>query len=307
MSYAPLDSQSLFSTAFRAGPLEWAVWTAILAAKDQDGFVSISPDALAALWTCDVGPIQKAWDVHASPDPKSKNKEYEGRRIIPMDDGRWLVVSHEYYRDKHREAARKEASRVAKARQRAKVKGEDPPEKYVPQEIPYEPVSTKSGGLEACPGCGSHVFAPTETGCTNPECPITPRADKKELSHDDIVAIRAEQAVEAEEIKLQEPKDATKSVTIPESVQPKPKKEDPDAGRERCGQIDTRGQACKKWKFEGRQACLDHLQQGNLGATPPLCAAESCAGFAATPNTSFCMEHYVEEATAPMPEEVAGE
>ncbi len=265
MSYAPLDSQSLFSTAFRAGPLEWAVWTAILAAKDQDGFVSISPDALAALWTCDVGPIQKAWDVHASPDPKSKNKEYEGRRIIPMDDGRWLVVSHEYYRDKHREAARKEASRVAKARQRAKAKGEEPPEKYVPQEIPYEPAKSK-------------VEMETLTA------PV-------ERSHDDIASIRAKQAIEAAE----EDQSLGAQDGIPESVQPKPKKEDPDAGRERCGQINTRGRACKKWKFEGRQACLEHLQQGNLGATPPLCAAESCAGFAATPNTPFCLEHYVDD------------
>jgi hypothetical protein len=106
----------------REGPLPWAIYTAILAQKDQDGISPVTPDVLAAIWRMDVEEIRRAWDVLAAPDPRSKNREHEGRPIIPTDDGRWLVVSHEKYRLKHREEQRKETVREAKRRQREREK-----------------------------------------------------------------------------------------------------------------------------------------------------------------------------------------
>lgn len=103
----------------------FAVWCAILASKDQDGVTALNPESLALLMSkpgnghhADVGAIQSAWDVLSAPDPGSRNKEHEGRRIIPVGDGRWLVVSHEKYRQKHQKLRRQEQLRDAKARQR---------------------------------------------------------------------------------------------------------------------------------------------------------------------------------------------
>jgi hypothetical protein len=123
MPYTPLDSQAMFSTAFLEGPLPWAIWTAILSTADQDGITSLSPLYLARAWRMPVEEIAKAWDIHTQPDPSSKNKEHEGRRLIETDNGRWLVVSHAQYRAQYTEDVRKARLRDAKRRQRAKSKG----------------------------------------------------------------------------------------------------------------------------------------------------------------------------------------
>lgn len=127
MPYTPLDSSALYSTAFRTGPLPWAVWTAILAAMDSDGVVSINPSFLAAQWPgVSRAEIEEAWSVHTKPDPDSKNEEFEGRRLIPYEGGRWLVVSHQEYRNKYSKAIRAEQLRAAKQRQRQREKISQP-------------------------------------------------------------------------------------------------------------------------------------------------------------------------------------
>lgn len=123
MPFTPLDSQSLYSSAFMSGALPWAVWTAILSSIDADGTTALSPAYLAAIWHLSEDEIRQAWNVHTEPDPKSKNTSHGGRRMIPMEDGRWLVVSYERYREKYRPEFRKEMARIAKQRQRAKEKG----------------------------------------------------------------------------------------------------------------------------------------------------------------------------------------
>lgn len=125
MSYAPLDSDILYSTTIKEGPMVFAVWCAILASKDQDGVTALNPESVALLMSDPkeqrfqpVEPIEEAWKVLTSPDPGSRNQEHQGRRIIPTGDGRWLVVSHEHYRQKHQKLRRQEQLRDAKARQR---------------------------------------------------------------------------------------------------------------------------------------------------------------------------------------------
>lgn len=129
MSYAPLDSDILYSTTIKEGPMVFAVWCAILASKDQDGVTALNPESVALLMSDPkeqrfqpLEPIEEAWGVLTAPDPGSRNKEHEGRRIIPTGDGRWLVVSHEHYRQKHQKLRRQEQLRDAKARQREREK-----------------------------------------------------------------------------------------------------------------------------------------------------------------------------------------
>lgn len=129
MSYAPLDSGVLFSTTIKEGPVVFAVWCAILASKDQDGFTELNPETLVGLMSnplegkiADYGAIKSAWETLAGPDEGSKNQDHQGRRIIPTPDGRWWVVSHEKYRLKHSKAVREEQLRQAKQRQRAREK-----------------------------------------------------------------------------------------------------------------------------------------------------------------------------------------
>lgn len=146
MSYAPLDSDVLFSTTIKEGPVVFAVWCAILASKDQDGVTALNPESLALLMSkpgegrvVSVETIAEAWNVLAAPDPRSRNPEHEGRRIIPTEDGRWLVVSHERYRLKHQKLRRQEQLRDAKARQRERERAAaGPPPEEPAEEAPVE-------------------------------------------------------------------------------------------------------------------------------------------------------------------------
>lgn len=129
MSFAPLDSEILFSTTIKQGPMVFAVWCAILASKDEMGVTALNPETLVGLMSdplegriADYGAIKAAWEVLAAPDPKSKTQEFEGRRIIPSGDGRWVVVNHEKYRIKHQREVRKIQLLVAKQKQRRKEK-----------------------------------------------------------------------------------------------------------------------------------------------------------------------------------------
>jgi len=103
----------------------WAVWTAILADKDKDGFTSLTPGFLAHQWSVSEDEVQKAWDVLAAPDPSSKNKDEGGRRIIHSDvfPGAWYVVSNDLYKNKWTSERRKEANRIAQKRSRLKKEG----------------------------------------------------------------------------------------------------------------------------------------------------------------------------------------
>ncbi len=116
--FTPLDSDLVYSTVFSEGPLVFAIWCALLATKDLDGLTALTPEFLAKQWNMDLAEIEKAWSVHTSPDLKSKNQEFEGKRIIPSGDGRWFVVSHLKYRSKYKPQARLDQLREAKRRQR---------------------------------------------------------------------------------------------------------------------------------------------------------------------------------------------
>lgn len=125
MGYTPLDEEVIYSTVFRQGPMVFAVWCAVLAAADQDGMTALNPKALELLWDHKVHMkhINEAWDRLTSPDPDSKNREHAGRRIIPTEDGRWFVVSHQKYRDKFRAEVRRMQVADAKRRQRERDAG----------------------------------------------------------------------------------------------------------------------------------------------------------------------------------------
>lgn len=131
MSFAILDGKALTSSITDQGLITWAVWTAILADKDQDGITTLNPRFLAKVFEAHdlLHLIEEAWNKLASPDPHSKNREHEGRRIIPLEDGRWIVVSHEKYRQIYKKEVRREyltqAKRASRERERLRREAEE--------------------------------------------------------------------------------------------------------------------------------------------------------------------------------------
>lgn len=97
MSYTPLDGGIVTSTLLRNGPDVVACWILLLATCDKLGESSMQPSAAASLLRITDERAKAAFAVLMAPDPDSRNKDQEGRRILPLKGGGWHVVSYQKY------------------------------------------------------------------------------------------------------------------------------------------------------------------------------------------------------------------
>lgn len=99
------------------------VFEDLLKLADKTGVVDMTPEAIARRTNCPLDEIQAALQYLALPDDRSRSKEHEGRRIIPVDSRRdwgWIIVNYEHYRAIQDEESRRAAWRNAKAKQRSR-------------------------------------------------------------------------------------------------------------------------------------------------------------------------------------------
>ena len=102
------------------------VWIAMLASADSDGMVEGSVPGFARIANVTVGEMEHALEVLSRPDPHSRTKDHEGRRIQEFEGG-WQILNHAKYRE---QAQAKEGSRAPymrdwRRRQREKLFRED--------------------------------------------------------------------------------------------------------------------------------------------------------------------------------------
>jgi hypothetical protein len=100
-----------------------AVFMVLLSLCDRDGTIDMTPEAIAGHtgWPLDL--IRTGIAELAAPDPRSRTKGHEGRRILPLDEHRdwgWRITNYQKYRDEMRSAERREYLRQAKQAERAK-------------------------------------------------------------------------------------------------------------------------------------------------------------------------------------------
>jgi len=93
----------------------------MLASKDRDGVVETSVPGLARRARVTIEQCEEALSKLKAPDPYSRTKDNEGRRIEDVDGG-FLVLNHEKYREKDsiEERRRKDAERARRYRERKK-------------------------------------------------------------------------------------------------------------------------------------------------------------------------------------------
>ena len=90
---------------------------------DSEGMIDITPPALSKRTSIPLEIIEDGIEYLSQPDPYSRSQEYEGRRIIPIDEHRpwgWQIVNHKYYRDLASNEDRREKARLRKQKQRGK-------------------------------------------------------------------------------------------------------------------------------------------------------------------------------------------
>lgn len=174
MSYTKLFNSIVTSTIWAEDDRTRIVWITILACADRNGEIQASIPGLARLAGVPTEDCRKAILKFLSPDPDSRTKDDEGRRIETIEGG-WLVINHGKYREmaSDEDRRKKAAERQQRARDRKSRNSHatvTPESRQIPQaeaeaeaeEVQKEKVqkekgfsfssspSSKNGKLETC-------------------------------------------------------------------------------------------------------------------------------------------------------------
>lgn len=97
VAYTKLFNSIITSTIWSEDDKTRIVWITMLALADKNGEVQGSIPGLARLAGVSVEACGKAIEKFLSPDPHSRTKDDEGRRIEEIDGG-WHLLNHDKYR-----------------------------------------------------------------------------------------------------------------------------------------------------------------------------------------------------------------
>jgi len=121
MAYTKLDAGLTDSTIWQAPDTTRIVWITMLAMADQNGYVGASMPGLAGRARVSLEACIAAVETFLAPDPWSRTKDHDGRRIAEAEGG-WQMFNHAKYRAAQNAEDRRERSRIAMANLRAKRK-----------------------------------------------------------------------------------------------------------------------------------------------------------------------------------------
>jgi hypothetical protein len=128
MGYTKLFSSITASTIWNEPDHTRLVWITMLAMADRDGYVAASVPGLAVLARVPLPSVITALESFMSPDPWSRTKDHEGRRIEEVDGG-WRLLNYDHYRSqmdaemqREKAAARKQRSRQNAAERAARYR-----------------------------------------------------------------------------------------------------------------------------------------------------------------------------------------
>lgn len=113
--YAKIFEQIYDGTLCTNGPWEALVtFQQLLVLADEEGCVDMTPSAISRRTTIPLEIITKGLECLVQPDPESRTPTEEGRRLVPLSEGRswgWRVVNYKHYRQIKREHDRREYHR----------------------------------------------------------------------------------------------------------------------------------------------------------------------------------------------------
>ena len=124
--YTKLFSTIVTSTIWQEPPVVCKIWITMLALVDQNGEVHASIPGLAHAAGVSLQECEEALAKFLAPDPYSRSKDFEGRRIQVIDGG-WWMVNHAKYREMSNkdEQRRQTAERMRRLRQRQRDANSD--------------------------------------------------------------------------------------------------------------------------------------------------------------------------------------
>jgi len=120
--YTKLFASIVHSTIWREPAPTKVVWITMLALADRRSRVEASIPGLADLARVTIQECEAALAALMSPDPYSRTKDHEGRRIEETRGG-WVILNHAAYRDELIDESRRASAAERARRYRAKKGG----------------------------------------------------------------------------------------------------------------------------------------------------------------------------------------
>lgn len=124
LSFTKLFSSITESTVWCEPYHTRILWVAMLAMADRKGCVHASVPGLARRAGITLDECNAALASFMGPDPYSRTKEYDGRRIEEVDGG-WRLLNHAKYREMRDEEAKRDADAERQRRHRAAKQSPD--------------------------------------------------------------------------------------------------------------------------------------------------------------------------------------
>lgn len=128
--YTKLAQSIVYSSLWSEDAETCKIWVTVLALKDLDGVFRHNISGISRLTGICLEKCLAAFEKFESPDPLSTSKKEEGRRLLKLEDGGWLVVTHDVYQEFgwSEEKKRQNRERVAAFRERRKQLSTSVPE-----------------------------------------------------------------------------------------------------------------------------------------------------------------------------------
>lgn len=139
--YTPVFS-SVFSGSLCGQYPDTAAWLFLLAMANKHGVVDVTPEYISRVTGMPVNDLLACIARFLEPDPSSRTKENEGRRLVLVDPARswgWRIVNFHMYRERARKQAH-DAERVSSGAnaERMRARRRDPTR---PDETRADPLS----------------------------------------------------------------------------------------------------------------------------------------------------------------------
>lgn len=121
--YGKIFAQMYDGTLGTKGPWQALVtFQQLIVLADKHGDVDMTAEAIARRTTIPLEVVEVGLRELAKPDPQSRTPDEDGRRIVPLSDGRtwgWHIVNHDKYRKIRSQEDRREYMRQYQRERRA--------------------------------------------------------------------------------------------------------------------------------------------------------------------------------------------
>ena len=120
--YGKIYESTFTGSMVGTGTNVFAVWGYVIANTKPDNQVELNPRILSAILGTTDAEVQTAIDLLCAPDPRSRSKEFKGRRLIKRAEFLYFVPQADKYRGIPNERERRQYFRDKKREQRERLR-----------------------------------------------------------------------------------------------------------------------------------------------------------------------------------------